>query len=91
MNKKELAEIRKNFSESSDLFVVNRIATAYVDSSKNVLCETIRPYHNIPSEECECILRTLKCVLKGKLGKDLLEYSAGRSPSYPNPILWNAQ
>lgn len=74
MNKKELAEIRKNFSESSDLFVVNRIATAYVDSSKNVLCETIRPYHNIPSEECECILRTLKCVLKGKLGKDLLEY-----------------
>ena len=32
MNKKELSEIRKNFSETSDLFVLNQVATAFVDS-----------------------------------------------------------
>ncbi len=34
MNKKELSEIRKNFSETSDLFVLNQVATAFVDSEK---------------------------------------------------------
>ena len=34
MNKKELSEIRKNFSDTSDLFVLNQVATAFVDSEK---------------------------------------------------------
>ena len=52
MNKKELSEIRKNFSETSDLFVLNQVATAFVDSEKNIRCQTSRAYHNIPSEAC---------------------------------------
>lgn len=74
MNKKELAEIRKNFSETSDLFVLNHVATAFVDSDKNIRCQSSRAYHNIPSEESECLMATLKRVLAGTLGKGLLEY-----------------
>lgn len=74
MNKKELAEIRKNFSETSDLFVLNHVATAFVDSDKNIRCQNSRAYHNIPSEESECLMATLKRVLAGTLGKGLLEY-----------------
>ncbi len=73
MNKKELTEIRKNFSETSDLFVLDRVTTAFVDAEKHVRCLHTRAYHNISSEECECILSTLKRVLAGTLGKGLLE------------------
>lgn len=73
MNKKELTEIRKNFSETSDLFVLDRVTTAFVDAEKHVRCLHTRAYHNISSEECECILSTLKRVLAGILGKGLLE------------------
>ena len=61
MNKKELSEIRKNFSDTSDLFVLNQVATAFVDS-------------DIASEESDCLMATLKRVLAGTLGKGLLEY-----------------
>lgn len=74
MNKKELNEIRKNFSETSDLFVLNHAATAFVDAEKNIRCESVRAYHNIASEESECLLATLRRVLSGSLGKGLLEY-----------------
>ena len=72
MNKKELSEIRKNFSDTSDLFVLNQVATAFVDSEKNIRCQTSRAYHNIASEESECLMATLKRVLAGTLGKGLL-------------------
>ena len=74
MNKKELSEIRKNFSDTSDLFVLNQVATAFVDSEKNIRCQTSRAYHNIASEESDCLMATLKRVLAGTLGKGLLEY-----------------
>ena len=76
MNKKELTEIRKNFSETSDLFVLDRVTTAFVDAEKHVRCLHTRAYHNISSEECECILSTLKRVLAGTLGKGLLELAS---------------
>lgn len=74
MNKKELAELRKNFSESSDLFVINHAATAFVDAEKQIRCLNSRAYHDIPTEENECLIATLKRVLSGTLGKGLLEY-----------------
>ena len=35
----EVAEIRKNFTDSSGFFTLNHILTAYVDPQKNVLCK----------------------------------------------------
>ena len=43
-------------------------------AKKNIRCQTSRAYHNIASEESDCLMATLKRVLAGTLGKGLLEY-----------------
>lgn len=75
MNKKDLRELRKNFSEASDLFTMNHVVTAFVDAEKNIRCQNSRAYHDIPEEETDCYWNTLKRVLSGTLGKGLLEYA----------------
>ena len=37
MNKKETAEIKKNFSDKSGFFIMEKVLTAFVDNEKNVL------------------------------------------------------
>lgn len=74
MNKKDLSELKKNFNTSSDLFVLNRVATAFVDAEKNIHQTNIRNWYSIPSEERNCLIQTLKRTLSGTLGKGLLEY-----------------
>ncbi len=74
MNKKELNELRKNFSEGSDLFTLNHVVSAFVTAEKEICNVKSAPFHNIPSEESECYMNTLKRVLSGTLGKGLLEY-----------------
>ena len=36
MNKKETAEIKKNFSDKSGFFIMERVLTGFVDAEKNV-------------------------------------------------------
>lgn len=74
MNKKDLNELRKNFSSASDLFTLNHVVSAFVDAEKNIKCVKSDAFHNIPSEECDCYMETLRRVLAGTLGKGLLEY-----------------
>lgn len=74
MNKKDLNELRKNFSSASDLFTLNHVVSAFVDAEKNIKCIKSDAFHNIPSEECDCYMETLRRVLAGTLGKGLLEY-----------------
>ena len=74
MNKKELSELKKHFSAASDRFTMNRVATAFVDVERNIHNIQIRSYYNIPSEEIECLMATLKRVLSGTMGKGLVEY-----------------
>lgn len=74
MNKKELSEIRKNFSESSGFFTLDRVLTAYVDPEKNVLYRENKNYALIPEDEGTVLFRTLKKALGGSLGKHLTEY-----------------
>ena len=93
MNKKELNELRRNFSESSDLFTLNHVVTAFVDAEKEIRCQSSRAFHNIPSEESECFMRTLKRVLAGTLGKGLLEYefpNEAYEPDAPQGVLYAA-
>ncbi len=75
MNKKELSEIRKNFSESSGFFTLNRVLTAYVDPEKNVLYKENKNYALIPEGEGTVLFSTLKKALGGSLGKHLVEYT----------------
>ncbi|MBR1864036.1 MAG: DUF4317 domain-containing protein [Ruminococcus sp.] len=75
MNKKEIAEIKKNFKEDCGFFTVNRVVTAFVDSEKNIKCKTNRLYNIIPQEDSELIAANLKKVLSGRIGANLLEYA----------------
>ena len=78
MNKKEVAEIKKNFTDSSGFFTLNHIVSAYVDPQKNVRCKDNRLYALVPEDEGAVMLETLKKVLSGKMGKNLTEYGFPR-------------
>lgn len=75
MNKKELAEIKKNFTDTSGFFTLNRVITVYIDPQKNVRCKTNRLYSLIPEEEGSVLMESLSKIFRGSLGKGLLEYS----------------
>ncbi len=74
MNKKDLAELKKHFSQSDDLLLVRRISTTFIDSEKEQRCHSVRSYPEIPDEEISCIYQSLSKVLRGTLGKALIEY-----------------
>ncbi|MGN0595185.1 MAG: DUF4317 family protein, partial [Hominimerdicola sp.] len=74
MNKKEIAEIKKNFSDDCGFFTVNRVVTAFVDAEKNIKCKTNQLYNTIEQDESELIMINLKKILSGTIGKNLLEY-----------------
>ncbi len=75
MNKKEIAEIKKNFSDSSGFFTLDHIISAYVDPQKNIRCNENKLYSLIPEDEGAVMLGSLKKVLSGSAGKNLIEYS----------------
>lgn len=74
MNKKDLAELKKHFNQSDDLLIVRKISSTFIDSEKERRCHEVRSYHEIPDEEMFCFYQTLSKVLKGTLGKSLIEY-----------------
>lgn len=93
MNKKELAEIRKNFHDESGLFTLNRILTAYVDTQKNIRCRTNDLYAVTAGEIGAVIMESLGKIYKGTLGKGLLEYPFPREQydeGGSQQILYNA-
>ncbi len=74
MNKKELNEIKKNLTDDSGYFTMNSILSVYLDPEKNIkYCEN-KPHSIIPDDEREVVTETLKKVLTGTIGKNLVEY-----------------
>ena len=78
MNKKEVAEIKKNFSDSSGFFTLNHILSAYIDPQKNLRCKENKLYALIPEDEGAVMMESLKKVLGGSVGKNLTEYGFPR-------------
>ncbi|MBQ8979754.1 MAG: DUF4317 domain-containing protein [Oscillospiraceae bacterium] len=74
MNKKEINEIKKNFTPDSGLFSINRVMMSFVDGEGNVRCTVNKGYHELEPDEAEVIMETLKKTLSGTLGKNLSEY-----------------
>jgi hypothetical protein len=60
MNKKEINEIKRTFSDDCGLFTVNHVVTAFVDAEKNIKCKTNQLYNTIPQDEAELIMINLK-------------------------------
>ena len=75
MNKKEVAEIRKNFDESSGFFTMDRILTGFVDAEKNLLYHKVHPAITMTTEDRDVYDETLKKVLSNSVGKKFVEYA----------------
>ena len=91
MNKKDLAELKKHFTPSDDLTVVRRVFTTFIDSQKEQRCASTRSYPEIPDEEMSVIFTTLAKVLRGTLGKGLIEYEFPNEvyeEDQPQNLLW---
>ena len=63
MNKKEVSEIRKNFSDQSGFFVMDKVLTGFIDAEKNVRCKNIYSCITMPVSEHDLYEETLKKVL----------------------------
>lgn len=69
MNKKEIAEIKKQFAAKHA--VVNIICMTYVSEEKEILFANKEYLNQMPEEEAEQYLDLLKKGLSGKIGKNL--------------------
>lgn len=74
MNKKELTEIKRNFTDGSAFFTLERVLSAYVDPTGAILSMENKNYALIPEDEGIVIMETLKKLFGGKLSANLLEY-----------------
>lgn len=79
MNKKEVSEIKRHFTEDDGFLNIGKVVSAFVDAEKNIKCKTVKGFNIIEDSESELILNSLRKVLSGKVAKNLLEYS------FPNP------
>ena len=70
MNKKEIAEIRKQFTPERS--TIDRIATCYVDGEKNKKISMKESFFSLSSEECFKYFEIFKKTLSGTLGSNLL-------------------
>jgi hypothetical protein len=70
MNKKEVAEIKKQFTP--DRNTITRICGCYVDGEKSIRFTAKDAFHSIPDEDAFKYFSIFKHTLSGTLGKNLL-------------------
>lgn len=75
MNKKEINEIRKNFSDDCGFFTMHCVLTAFIDDERKIKLKDVQNYNLIEQKKSELIMVALHKVLSGKIGKNLLEYA----------------
>lgn len=70
MNKKEIAEIKKQFTK--DKCAITRICGCYVDGEKNKKTELKEAFLSLPEEEMFKYFNIFRKALSGSMGKNLL-------------------
>lgn len=70
MNKKEVAEIKKQFC--AERCTIDRICSCYVDGEKNIRATMKEAFLSLPEEEVFKYFNIFKKALSGHLGKNLL-------------------
>ena len=73
MNRKELNEIRNHFNPEAKYFTMERVLTAFVDSTRAVRGVCLREASRIPSADSQILYDTIKKVLNVNLGKQSSE------------------
>lgn len=71
MNKKEVSEIKRQFTP--DNCTITKICTCYVDHEKNIVCSSGDTFLLLPEEEQFKYLDIIKKTLSGSIGKNLME------------------
>ena len=92
MNKKETAEIKKNFSDKSGFFIMERILTGFIDGEKNLLCHQVNSCLTMANDDHELFDATLKKVLNTNIGKNFCEYefpNEAYAEGQPQEILYS--
>lgn len=72
MNKKEILEIRKQFTPAN--CALTRIACCYVNHEKEKVMQTKEAFLSLPEEEAFKYFDIFRKSLSGKIGKNLLNY-----------------
>ena len=70
MNKKEISEIKKQFTQSK--CAITRICGCYVDGEKNKKTELKEAFLSLPEEEMFKYFNIFRKALSGTIGKNLL-------------------
>jgi len=92
MNRKEVNEIKKNFTDKSGFFTMDRILTGFIDADKNVLYHAVQPCVTMPIEFKEVCDMTLIKVLSTQVGKKFTEYEFPNSAydiGHVQPLLYS--
>ena len=71
MNKKEISEIKKQFSPAN--CAINRIAGCYVDGEKNIRTKVNQSFLTLTEEEMFKYFEIFKKTLSGTIGRNLLD------------------
>ncbi len=71
MNEKELAELRRRYRK--DKSNITRVCGCFVNEKKEIISELDQGLGLMPEEEAEQMLRVLKKVLSGNVGRNLAE------------------
>lgn len=91
MNKKDLAELKKHFLPADDLLIIRKVSSTFIDSEKTRRCDSVRSFAEIPDEEMSVLYTTFAKVLKGTIGKGLIEYEFPNEvyeDDQPQNLLW---
>ena len=80
MNKKEIAEIKKQFC--AERCTIDRIGSCYVDGEKNIRTTMREAFLSLPEEEIYKYFNIFRKVLSGHLGKNLLNLEFPREEEY---------
>ena len=80
MNKKEIAEIKKQFC--AERCAIDRICSCYVDGEKNIRTTMREAFLSLPEEEIFKYFNIFRKVLSGHLGKNLLNLEFPREEEY---------
>jgi hypothetical protein len=75
MNKKEVAEIKKNYNDESGLFALNRLNVVFVSAEKEITYNKNKFWPLVTEAESESYLNMLSGVFKGTIGKNLREFA----------------
>lgn len=84
MNKKEISEIRRNFSLDSGLCTINSVNMTFVDAEKQIQYNKNRSFILMDEAECDVCIKTLKKVISTNVGKNFIEYAFPKGAYEPD-------